>query len=56
MGLAIALTESAFTESVLWNDVVRCDGTDKILCIPCFVIRADAAGYYHGFLQAGVLT
>lgn len=35
-----------FTESVLWNDVVRRDGYDAILCIPCFVIRVDAAGYF----------
>jgi hypothetical protein len=34
-----------FTESVFWNDVVRRDGTDAILCIPCFVVRVDAAGY-----------
>jgi hypothetical protein len=35
-----------FTESVFWNDVVRRDGDDAILCIPCFVKRVDATGYY----------
>jgi hypothetical protein len=35
-----------FTESVLWNDVIKDQGDDKILCIPCFVKRVDAAGYY----------
>jgi hypothetical protein len=35
-----------FTESVFWNDVVLRDGADAILCIPCFVKRVDATGYY----------
>jgi hypothetical protein len=35
-----------FTESVLWNAVMRPDGEtgDPLLCIPCFVKRVDAAG------------
>lgn len=37
---------SWFTESVFWNDVVKRHGPDKILCIPCFVIRTDAVGYF----------
>jgi hypothetical protein len=36
-----------FTESVLWNAVMRPPGYDgePLLCIPCFVRRVDAAGY-----------
>ena len=35
-----------FTDSVFWNAVVRPDGgMDGLLCIPCFVVRVDAAGY-----------
>ena len=35
-----------FTENVLWNDVVRSepDYVEPILCLPCFVIRADRRG------------
>lgn len=38
-----------FTDNVLWNhvtgeEVVGTDERDAILCIPCFVKRADAAG------------
>lgn len=35
-----------FTDSPFWNDVVRREGRDAILCIPCFVKRVDASGYY----------
>jgi hypothetical protein len=37
-----------FTESVFWNAVMRPPGyeDEPLLCIPCFVIRADAAGYF----------
>jgi hypothetical protein len=36
-----------FTESVFWNAIMRPPGyeRDGILCIPCFVKRADDAGY-----------
>lgn len=36
-----------FTESVFWNAIQRPPGyvRDGILCIPCFVKRAHAAGY-----------
>jgi hypothetical protein len=35
-----------FTDNVLWNEVVRRpnDGQCGILCIPCFIVRVDAAG------------
>lgn len=39
-----------FTESVFWNQVIGGPGTmgdpGGILCIPCFVKRTDAAGYW----------
>lgn len=39
-----------FTESVFWNAVVGGPGTmddpGGIFCVPCFVKRADAAGYF----------
>lgn len=38
-----------FTESVFWNQVIGGPGAmgdpGGILCVPCFVKRADAAGY-----------
>lgn len=36
-----------FTESVLWNAVVRrvLDYVEPILCIPCFVKRVDEVGF-----------
>jgi len=36
-----------FTESVFWNAVCRRDPdyVEPILCIPCFVKRADEAGF-----------
>lgn len=35
-----------FTDNVLWNEVMRPPGyeSDPLLCIPCFVLRVDAAG------------
>jgi hypothetical protein len=33
-----------FTDNVLWNQVVRQRGPECILCIHCFVARADRAG------------
>ena len=30
-----------FTDNVFWNDVVRTEGPDKVLCVNCFVIRAE---------------
>lgn len=37
-----------FTDSALWNRVMggpdAADDPGGILCIPCFVVRADAAG------------
>lgn len=35
------------TESAFWNVIMRPNGEtgDPFLCIACFVIRADAAGY-----------
>ena len=37
-----------FTESVLWNAVMRPPGSagEPLLCILCFVKRVDAAGFY----------
>jgi len=40
-----------FTDNVLWNHVmafpeVSFDDPGGILCIPCFVIRVDAAGLF----------
>ncbi|MBA2708313.1 MAG: hypothetical protein H0U59_10980 [Gemmatimonadaceae bacterium] len=36
-----------WTDSVFWNAVCRSDPdyVEPILCIPCFVIRADAKGF-----------
>lgn len=35
-----------FTESPFWNAVIRIESYEEpILCIPCFVIRADKRGY-----------
>lgn len=35
-----------FTDNVFWNAVVRVgEYTEPILCIPCFVLRADKRGY-----------
>ncbi len=33
-----------FTDNTLWNRVCRADGRDYILCILCFVKRAEARG------------
>ena len=33
-----------FTESVLWNAVVRAHGNECVLCIPCFVARTESVG------------
>lgn len=36
-----------FTESVFWNEVVRQgDYVEPTLCIDCFVVRVDRAGFY----------
>lgn len=37
-----------YTDSIFWNHVVGGDGFEApgLLCIPCFVKRADAAGYH----------
>lgn len=36
------------TSSILWNAVIRPQGeveADPFLCIPCFVVRVDKAGF-----------
>lgn len=36
-----------FTDSVFWNEICRQgEYTEPTLCIPCFVVRADRAGFY----------
>ena len=35
-----------FTDSVFWNEVIRLgDFVEPILCINCFIIRVDTAGF-----------
>lgn len=35
-----------FTDSVLWNEVIRQgDYTEPTLCVNCFVVRTDEAGF-----------
>jgi hypothetical protein len=36
-----------FTDSVIWNEVCRQGNyVEPTLCVPCFVLRTDAAGFH----------